>query len=99
MAGGCAAAAQLDAGQSKAFGPTAPPDAVVAGRASGGNSGPAVVVVEALDVVFAEVVARLHLDDVKRLGARVLQPMPGALGDVGRLIRPQIDGVAIAHDL
>src|SRR5690606_39293973 len=42
-------------------------------RSSSALSSPLVVVVEALDVVLAEIVARLHLDHEERLLADVLE--------------------------
>jgi hypothetical protein len=47
---------------------------------------PGVVVAEADNVVFAQVLAVLHLDNHQRDDARVLQAMLGARGHVGGLV-------------
>src|SRR5258708_39259644 len=47
---------------------------------------PAVGVLEADDVVFAEIGAGLNLDDLQRQLARILQAVLGAGRDVGRLV-------------
>ncbi len=52
-----------------------------------GRGRPAVVVVEADDVVLAEVAALLHLDEQQRLVAAVLDAVRGAHGDVDGLAR------------
>src|SRR5690349_21809462 len=46
-------------------------------------------VVEAHDVVFAEIAARLHLDDLERHLARVLQAMPHAERNERRFVLAQ----------
>src|SRR5690606_29702583 len=48
------------------------------------------------DVVVAQVTARLHFDQLERLGPRVLQPVPGAQRDVGRLVGVQLEYVVVA---
>ena len=46
----------------------------------------AVTVLEADDVVFAEIAAGLHFDQLQRLAADILQPVLGAQRDEGRFI-------------
>src|SRR5258708_5507537 len=55
-----------------------------------GRSGPSVVVVEAHDVVLAEVVALLDLDEDQRAVARVGDPVGGAQGDVDGLAHTEL---------
>src|SRR3954452_2556916 len=75
-------------------GPAVPPP-----RAARRSSGllPAVVVVEAHDVVLAEIVALLDLDEDEDLATglrRVLDAVPAALGDVDALA-----GQEVVHDV
>src|SRR5258706_6570321 len=60
---------------------------------------PAVMVLEADDVVFAEIAAGLHLDDMQRDLARVLQAVRRAKRDIGRLVLGQHQLLVAAHDL
>src|SRR5690606_993925 len=57
---------------------------------AGVRAGPAIDVVKALDVVFAEVVTALHLDEDHVLSGTVLQTMFDTLGYVGRLVGDQV---------
>lgn len=45
-----------------------------------------VLVVEAHDIVFAEIVARLNFDDFERNAARILEAVDLADGDIRRLV-------------
>jgi len=47
------------------------------------------LVIEPDNVVFAEVGAALHFDEFQRRFARISEAMPGAYGDVGRLVFAQ----------
>src|SRR6266542_6844523 len=70
------------------------------GHPAGQNgSAAAVMVLEADDVVFAEIAARLYLDDVQWDLAGVFQAMGGAEWDVGRLVLGQDHLFVAAHDL
>src|ERR1700730_3934686 len=60
---------------------------------------PAVMVLEADDVVVVEIAAGLHLDDGERDLARVFHPLPRAERDVGRLVLGQHQSLVAAHDL
>ena len=51
---------------------------------------PVIVVVEADDVVLAQVFAVLDLDDLKRDLAAVLEPVLGGYGDIGAFIRVHV---------
>src|SRR5215472_4966905 len=53
---------------------------------SGGGPLASIDVLEAHDVVLAQVRAGLHLDDLERDHARVLDPVLHAYRDVGRLV-------------
>src|SRR5690606_34557900 len=57
---------------------------------------PAVHVLVADDVVLAQVTARLHLDQLQHLRARVLEPVLRAQRDVGRLVGMQLEHVVVA---
>src|SRR4051812_15847760 len=59
---------------------------------------PPVTVAEAGDVVLAEVVARLDLDDMQRHRSRIFQPMSDAEWNIGRLVGNQIEHIAFAGD-
>src|SRR5258707_6610159 len=63
------------------------------------GSFPAVSVLEAHDVVLAEIGARLHLDEMKGNFPRILQPVPRAERDIGRLVLVQEDLVVAAQHL
>src|SRR5260370_27085803 len=54
------------------------------------SSGPAIAVGNTHDIVFAEIRSRLHLDELQRKLAGVLEPVLGADGDV--------DGLVLAHE-
>src|SRR3954467_2306225 len=57
------------------------------------NSAAPVIVVDADDVVLTEIIAALHLDQVKRLLARIGQPMLRSSWDEGRFIFAQQPGL------
>ncbi len=59
----------------------------------------AVSVVEPDDIVLAQIVSRLYLDDVERIRPRVLDPVRSVLGDVGRLIGGKPEGSIAADDV
>src|ERR1700755_1546636 len=59
---------------------------------------PAVIVLQADDVVLAQVVARLHFDEVQYLGSGILQAMHGAQWNICRLIGAKVVDVAVAGD-
>src|SRR5262245_4423634 len=59
----------------------------------------AVAVLEADDVVLSEIAPRLHLDQVQRDLARVLEPVRGADRDVGRLVLGKHHFLFAAADL
>src|SRR3981189_747645 len=65
---------------------------------SAGRSLASVTVLEAHDVVFAQIRARLHLDDFQRHRARVLDAMLHADRDVGRLVLFQKEDLLAARD-
>src|SRR5690349_13939240 len=81
-----------------AFWPWLTTETAIRGGAIGVRLAP-VAVFEALDVVLAEIAARLHLDDEERHLARVLEPVPGSDGDVGGLVLVQEQRVVAARDL
>src|SRR5438093_1390655 len=59
---------------------------------------PSVVVCKAHDVVLAEIVAALHLDDVQRHGAGVLQTVRRSLGDARALVDVEIEDALATGD-
>src|SRR5207248_5323761 len=52
---------------------------------------PAVIVVQPDDIVFPEIIALLNLDDLKRHGAGIFEPMRGFFRDDRALIRLEIE--------
>ena len=76
----------------------ASPRCTVSWQRRRGGLAPAVAVLEADDVVFAEIAARLHLDQVQRDLAGILQPVRGAERDVGRLVLGQHHLLVAAAD-
>ncbi len=58
----------------------------------------AVNVVEALDIVLAEIVPRLNLDDPQDLLGGIFQAMPRADRDIGRLIGTEVEDLLAARD-
>src|SRR6516164_293016 len=68
-------------------------------NAAGPGLAPAVAVLEADDIVLAEIAPGLHLDQVQRDFARVFEPMRGADRDIGRLILRQHHLLVAAADL
>src|SRR3984893_12782271 len=65
---------------------------------SGGRSLASVTVLEAHDVVLAQVRAGLHLDDFQRHRARVLDAVLDAHRDVGRLVLFEKEDLVAASD-
>src|SRR5438132_234543 len=57
-----------------------------------------VLVVEAHDVVLAEIIAALHLDQHERISAGILEAMHRLDRNVRRLIRFQLEHVIAARD-
>src|SRR5512147_2558437 len=57
-----------------------------------------VPVFEADDVVFAELVAGLHFDDLQRHAARILEAVPGAYRDEGGLVLRERQQLVAARD-
>src|SRR5579885_3479579 len=79
--------------------PVAPPPMTTTSKRMGSALGHAAVgVLEADDVVLAEVAARLHLDQVHGLVAGVLEAMRHADGNVGRLVLAQHGDLLAARD-
>jgi hypothetical protein len=74
-------------------------EAGAAGDEDGHVGCPSVGVFEAHDVVFAQVAARLHLDDLQRHLARVGQAVHLAQRDVGALVLGQQDDLVAVGDL
>ena len=76
------------------------------GQAAGSIVHPAVDIVEAFDVVLAQIVPGLNFDDPEDVLARVLQSVARAERDVGRLVGPELEhllatgdpGPALDHD-
>src|SRR5438477_7595092 len=60
---------------------------------------PPVGVLEAHDVVLAEIGARLHLDEMERDLAGILQPVADAERNIGRLVLVEQDLLAAPHHL
>src|SRR5688572_19424506 len=58
----------------------------------------AIGVIEADDVVLAEIAARLHLDDLQRFRPRVLDAMYGADRNVGGLVLGQREDIVAARN-
>src|SRR5215472_11899590 len=63
------------------------------------RSGPPVMVLEADDVVLAEIGTRLHFDHMQRDFAGVFQPVRGTERDIGRLVFGEDDLFLAAADL
>ncbi len=59
---------------------------------------PIIDILQALDVVLADVVSGLHLDDPQGRIARVLKAVNGAQGNKGRLVRAQIEHLVVPGD-
>src|SRR5947208_15385050 len=64
----------------------------------GGEKSAAVSVLEANDVVLSEVASRLHLDDLERQAAGVLEAMLGAGRNVGRFVLGEQKRLLAARD-
>ena len=65
---------------------------------SGVGASPAVIIFQADDIVFTEVVAALHFDDVHRLVAGIGNAMDVTNGDIGRFIRRQIELFLVSRE-
>src|SRR5689334_13439927 len=81
------------------YSPTAPQAPLcAASHAVKSHNNPSVLVVEAHDVVLAEIIAALHLDQHEGVGAGIFEAMHRLDGNVRRLIRFELEYVIAASD-